>query len=166
MKTKKTNNSEEISTFIKILVIVGIFLIVVYGLTVLLVSNKDETPITQEANAEEVEETIDYDQTLIGSMFDLEYDDYYVLIYKDSARNASLLDELMTTYRDKDDSKKLFYINLDDVLNRDYYNKDESNTKPKNVSEVQVKDYTLIRFKNNKVTEYHETFNDIYKKLS
>ncbi len=165
MKTKKANNSEEISSFIKILVIVGIFLIIVYGLTVLLVSNKEEVP-KDDLNDEKVGETFDYDQTIIGSMFDLDYDDYYVIIYKASASNASLLNELVTTYRDKEDSKKLFYINLDDVLNSSYYNKDESNNKPKNVSEVQVGDYTLIRFKNNKVVDYHETFHDIYSKLS
>lgn len=158
----KAKNTEEINGFIKITIVVAIFLVIIYGFTVMFVTDKEVEQIDDEQELVDVE--IDYDQTLIGSMFDIQHSDYFVLIYKESSRNASLLKDLMDTYKNKNHATKIFYVNLDDVLNKQYYS-ETSNKKAKNASEVEVTDYTLIRFKNNKIVEYYDMMADIHNKL-
>lgn len=158
----KAKNTEEINGFIKITIVVAIFLVIIYGFTVMFVTDKEVEQIDDEQELVDVE--IDYDQTLIGSMFDIQHSDYFVLIYKESSRNASLLKDLMDTYKNKNQATKIFYVNLDDVLNKQYYS-ETSNKKAKNASEVEVTDYTLIRFKNNKIVEYYDMMADIHNKL-
>lgn len=159
-KNKKENESVEFSKFIKLLIVVVVLLVGVYALTTRMV-NKEETKDELETN--EVSE-FDYNKTLIGSMFNLGYKDYYVIIYDSTSRNASLVSDLVEEYRNKNDLK-IFYVDLDDGLNKPYYDENNSNKNAKNASEVKVKDLTLIRFKDNKITEYQESFKDVYEKL-
>lgn len=165
MRAKNTNKVEELSNLIKVSVIVVIFILFVYVLTALITAKGNSNVKNNESEIEEASTKIDYDQTIIGSMFDLDYKDYYVLIYKRTARNATLIKNVLTTYKGKENSIKIFYVDLDDALNKNYYSEDESNKNAKDATEIKVKDYALIRFKNNKISEYYETLEEINTKL-
>ena len=148
---------EDITGFIKILVIVVLFIGLIYALTTLIV-NKNEK---KKEEAKETVNEINHNEIVAGSMFNLNYNEYYVVLYKNSSNMSSLLNSLATTYRSAPNTIPLFNVNLDDGLNKKYYNPTTTNSSPLSVEDISVGDYTLIKFKNGKVVSYYESIEKI-----
>lgn len=94
---------------------------------------------------------IDYDIATIGTMFNRIEDEYYVLLYS-NLDNGKDLNSVLDTYRSSDNYIKTYYIDLDLKINS-IANSDKFVSKPNNSNEVKVKEATLFKIKDGKVTK-------------
>lgn len=164
-KTNKYVSEEE--TIIKnfIFIIVGIIIVSlgVYGVTKAL--KKDEVIDNNEESVQTG--TIDYDVVSVGTMFNRSEDEYYVIIYDATDTQAVYYSTLINKYLNNEKSLRVYFCDLGNSLNKDYYvGKDQkSNPKAKNVNELALKELTLLKFKKGKIVKYIENVDTIKKEL-
>ena len=161
MKQKRIKNKRYVSEDTKqitnlILITLGVVAIVVglYFLT--------DKIIAKKANANNAD--FDYSAATVGTMFNRPYDEYYVFLYDSTASEASTYSSLITTYISKEDSKKLYTVDLSMNLDSKYLS-ESSNKNPSNPNEVKIKDSALILIKDGKVSKYYESLEDYQKVL-
>lgn len=166
-KTKKKIETEEnkvVKKFIIVLLVVVACVVLIYFITRIFVSkdmfNKDDKKTTK---TQEVE--FNYDKTILGSAFNRPYDEYYVITYKISDEKAKEISNSITTYLAKEDHLKLYFADLDDYMNKNFYDKDNVNSKATNAKELKVGDYTLIKFKDGKIVKFIEGVDQIKAEL-
>ena len=116
----------------------------------------------KENNTSNVE--FDYSTITVGTMFNRPYDKYYVFLYDAEDDNANQYISLISSYESKDESIKIYTVDLSKNLDSKYLS-DKSNTNPTNPSEVKIKDSALILIKNGKVSKYYESITDYEKVL-
>ena len=158
-----TGDENEIKSFIIIVVVLMVLIGATYGVTELL--NKKEKTEKEETTTTEV----NYDKIAIGNMLNAPYDEYYVLIYNADDTSAVMYSNLLSTYKNKKDSKKIYFCDLSNKLNSSYYNVNEdnkSNPKASKISELDLGDLTLIKVKKGKINGYYEEYEKIKKVLS
>ena len=161
MKNKKITGVSEDTKEVKTLIIITLIIIVVsiglYFLTDTLNNKK---------NADEATEAvINYTEITIGTMFTRPYEEYYVFAYPNDDDNAYKFDNLFAKYEEKEDHKKIYYVDLSKKFN-DFVLSDKANKKPTKSTEVKIKDYALILIKDGKVSKYYEKISEIEKALS
>ena len=144
----ESNDTKEIKSLIIITLVVILIAASLYFLTIF-VNNKKGQSSTN----------VDYDTCLVGNMFNRPYDEYYVFLYSSLDSNASTYRGLITNYNEKEDSKKIYYVDLNDKFNKEYLS-DSSNPNPSSVSEVKIKDSALVLIKDGKVAKYMENLDD------
>ena len=104
-----------------------------------------------------------YDEATIGTMFNRPYDEYYAFIYDSTDDNSAVYNNIVKTYRAKDNAKKLYFIDLNDGLNKIAVS-DTTNKKPASSEEVKVNGSALYLIKNGKVTSaYTESYDKVLK---
>lgn len=157
-KNKKVNNNKriietssntEVSKVIKCIVIILIVLVLVYLLTVYITKNSTDSVVKE--NVENT--TVQYDEILVGTSFKQPDDEYLVLFYNVDNDINSTYYTLKSDYEAKDDALPIYYVNLASKLNSDCIST-ESNEAATNASELKINDTTLIKFTNNKISEY------------
>ena len=155
MKSKKlksinyeSNDTKEIKSLIIITVVVVIIAVGLFFLTNYL-NNKKTSSNTK----------IDYDTCIVGNMFNRPYNEYYVFLYSSTDKNASTYKGLITSYKDKDDALKIYYVDMNDKFNSAYLS-EASNKKPTDVNEVKIKESALILIKDGKVEKYFESLEE------
>lgn len=159
-----SEDTNEIKTFIIIVVVITILIGLIYGLTELL--KKDN-------NIEDaiVAGKINYDRVSIGTMLNRPYDEYYVIIYDSSSNEAIINSTLISQYTSKsneDNYLKIYFCDLGNKINNDFYNVNEdnvSNPNAKTIEELDLGDLTLIKVKNGKIVNYVEGYDKIEKIL-
>lgn len=159
MKSKKlksinyeSNDTKEIKSLIIITIVVIVIAVLTFFLTNYLNNKKNMSDVN-----------IDYDTCIVGNMFNRPYDEYYVFLYSSTDNSASTYKGLITSYKDTDNAKKIYYVDLNDKFNAAYLG-ESSNKKPSDVSEVKIKESALILIKDGKVVNYYETLDD-YKNV-
>lgn len=159
-KVNRTEEQKEIKKFILILGIVIILVIGVYFFTKIYVvkdtNDKDDT---------KTEITFNYNKTILGSLFNRPYDEYYVIVFDSEDLQANYYYNLVSSYQNKSNASKIYIADLNDSMNKKFYNKDESNPQAQEASELKVKDLTLIKIKNKKINRYLEDVDSIKKEL-
>ena len=121
---------------------------------------------TKEENESKTTEVeFNYDKTILGTAFNRPYDEYYVITYKASADQAKEISGYITNYLSKEDHLKLYFADLDDHLNKGFYDPENVNKKATNAKELKVGDYTLIKFKNGQIAKYIEGVENIKSEL-
>ncbi len=156
------NESNDVKKFIISLVIVALVVGLIYILTGLFVTKdlkKSDDKTTTKAE-------IDYDLTLIGNIFDLDYDDYYVMVYDFDNDDSTKIESLISNYKTSDNYTKIFKANISDSLNKNFIDKNNSNPNASNIGEIKIKDTTLIHFKNKKIVSYKENYEEIEEELT
>lgn len=167
-KNKKSinNNIEEntikISTTIKILLaVVIILLIVYYGLAVFVTkeinisgSNNNNTSSSNENGANN--ETNVSNKILASSTFNQPDSVYYVYFYNFSDEDESIASAIYNLT-----NNKVYRVDTSSGLNKKYVTEDSGNKNVSNINNLKVKDPTIIKIDNDKVTGYHEGVNDI-----
>ncbi len=155
MKSKKlksinyeSNDTKEIKSLIIITVVVVVIAVGLFFLTNYL-NNKKTSNNTK----------IDYDTCIVGNMFNRPYNEYYVFLYSSTDKNASTYKGLITSYKDKDDALKIYYVDMNDKFNAAYLS-EASNKKPTDVNEIKIKESALILIKDGKVEKYYESLED------
>ncbi|UKI29246.1 MAG: hypothetical protein L6V78_02750 [Clostridium sp.] len=96
-------------------------------------------------------------------MFNRPYDEYYAFIYDSTDDNSAVYNNIVKTYRAKDDAKKLYFIDLNDGLNKIAVS-DTTNKNPASSEEVKVNGSALYLIKNGKViSAYTESYDKVLK---
>lgn len=153
-----------IKKFAIISVIIGVLIAIVYGATELLKDEEiEEEPV--------IAGSVNYDKTSVGTILNRPYKEYYVLVYDVEEADAVLYSTLMTKYMQKETEKdyiKIYYCDLGNTLNKQYYNvgnDNKSNPKAKTTEEFDFGDVTLLKVNNGKITKYIETLEEIKEEL-
>ena len=125
-------------------------------ITINTISNKKENNNTSEV-------TFNYDEATIGTMFNRPYDEYYAFIYDSTDDNSAVYNNIVKTYRAKDNAKKIYFIDLNDGLNKIAVS-DTTNKNPVSSEEVKVNGSALYLIKNGKViSAYTESYDKVLK---
>ncbi len=160
LKKLETEENKIVKRFIIVLLVVILFIVAIYFVTKIFVakdSNKEDT------KTQEVE--FNYDMTILGSAFNRPYDEYYVITYKSSDDEALTLSNVISTYNQKENHLKIYFADLDDYMNKEFYDEENVNKKATNASELKVGKYTLIKFKNGQISKYIEGIENIKTEL-
>ena len=167
MKKKKKNNNVEISTNnmseLKKLIIFIVIIIVLFGVfyVISLFIDSEKTETTD--NTTDAVTVIQYDEILIGTLLNQNQDSYYVLITSDDNLN-DVYSVYKTSYEAKEDAIKMYTADIDSPFNKSYI-AEESNFSIDKISELKVKEDTLIKVENNELVEYFEGKEEIINEL-
>ena len=108
LKKYESEDSSEIRNLIIITVIIALIATGLYFLTEKVLNKKENN------NTSEV--TFNYDEATIGTMFNRPYDEYYAFIYDSTDDNSAVYNNIVKTYRAKDNAKNVIYCNGKDLL--------------------------------------------------
>ena len=165
IKSGATNNDNEIKSFIILILAIAVLIGAIYGITELL--KKDKVAETEKEAVK-----INYDMTSVGSLLNRPYDEYYVMIYDSNNPESIIYSTLLGNYignnSSKDDFIKVYYCDLSNKLNEQYYNvgnDNKSNPNAKSIKELDLGDLTLIKVKKGKIVNYLEDYNKIEELL-
>lgn len=161
--TNRSDEQKEVKKFIVILLAVCILIIGVYFLTKNIIEKKQ----AKAAEANKTEVTFDYNKIILGELLNRPYEEYYVMVYSIKEAHANYYSGLANKYASTkgDDALKVYTADLDDTMNKKFYNKKESNPQATSVDELKVKDLTLIKVKNGKIVKYLEDTDSIRKEF-
>ncbi len=161
-KRIETEENKVVKRFIIVLLVVILSIVAIYFVTKIFVS-KDFFKKDDNTKTEEVE--FNYDITILGSAFNRPYDQYYILAYKKSDEKALDLANMVTSYLQKEDHLKIYQADLDDYMNKQFYDPENVNSKATKPAELKVGDYTLIKFKDGQISKYIEGIDKIKNEL-
>ena len=97
------------------------------------------------------EVSIQYSEILAEMTFKQNDDDYFVMYYDFDSNEAILLDQIQSGIQN---IAKTYKVDLGKNFNKNYITEEDLKTNPKSISELKVKNPTLIRIKNGKVVNY------------
>lgn len=163
--TKINYQSEEqmeIRRFIAILVILIVSVLIVYFFTRIFVTkdliNKEEDKVTEGA--------INYNVATIGTMLNKPEEEYYVMIFNSKDVNASYYNSLSSRYSQNEKKLNIYMVDLNNELNKQFYDKDHSNLNAKDIKDFRVSDIALLKVKNGKVVKALESEEKIDSELA
>ncbi len=160
MQNEETKTMKQflITLIIVIIGVVGIYLLTKY------VVKKDNA--TNNSSTTEEKNYIDPNTAIVGTMLNKSSDAYYVIIYDKTKDNATTYYSLVSTYKAKDKALKVYTVDLSNSLNKKYIATDnKTNPKATNLEDLKFGEVTLLKVKNNKITEAYETTDAIKKAL-
>lgn len=152
-KKKKANlnfKDNEVGNLIKIILVITGVVLVLYLVT-LVYLKKDE--VKEEEN--EITATIQYEEILGSKLLSQSPKEYYVFAYKKDDLYLTSYNIYIGNYQHKENSKKVYRMNLDLGFNEQYVG-EKSNLKGGKVEELKFADTTLIKVKKKKVVEVYE----------
>lgn len=144
----KSSYQSEVGKIIKCLLIVLLILIAMYFITKLILKNSTDTSYVKNEKT-----SIQYSEILLGTVFDKKDSEYLVLFYNADDENDSTYTTLMSDYEAKDERLPIYYVNLGNKMNKSCISTD-SNESATNANELRINDSTLIKFSNNKISDY------------
>lgn len=160
MQNEETKTMKQflITLIIVIIGVVGIYLLTKYVV-------KKDNATNNSSNTEE-KNYIDPNTAIVGTMLNKSSDAYYVIIYDKTKDNATTYYSLVSTYKAKDKALKVYTVDLSNSLNKKYIATDnKTNPKTTNLEDLKFGEVTLLKVKNNKITEAYETTDAIKKAL-
>ena len=99
-------------------------------------------------------------------IFNRPYDEYYVIAYDSTIDDAMVYSTLITNYTKKENSIKIYYCDLNKIVNKDYKSKDgKSNPNASSVQELSFNEVTLLKIRNKKVVNYIDNIDQIKSTL-
>ena len=150
----------------KLLIIIGAVCAVMlafYFITEVVVKNKKNSNNNNQ-NDIKVEPVIQYEQILMGSLFNQNESDYYVLVYDKDDAMLDLYNQYISSYNKLDSHLKVYKVNLSEDFNKSYIG-EESHLSGDNIKDIKVTGTTLIRIKDKEISSSYENGEDITKKL-
>ena len=160
MQNEETKTMKQflITLIIVIIGVVGIYLLTKYVV-------KKDNATNNSSNTEE-KNYIDPNTAIVGTMLNKSSDAHYVIIYDKTKDNATTYYSLVSTYKAKDKALKVYTVDLSNSLNKKYIATDnKTNPKATNLEDLKFGEVTLLKVKNNKITEAYETTDAIKKAL-
>lgn len=159
MQNEETKTMKQflITLIIVIVGVVGIYLLTKYVV-------KKDSSTTDNSTTTEEKSYIDPNTAIVGTMLNKSSDEYYVIIYDKTGDNATTYYSIVSTYKAKDKALKVYTVDLSNSLNKKYIATDnKTNPKAANLEDLKFGEVTLLKVKNNKISEAYET-NDAIKK--
>lgn len=165
--TYKTEEQQEIMKFIILIVIIAVCVGGIYLFTKVFVTkdiNKNEN-----ATEEVVTGAINYNVTIIGSLLDRPYNEYYVMAYNSKDVVSMKYQAIYSAYMSKEekDLTKLYYVDLSNIMNEQYVASKDQETNPnaEKIEELKLGEFTLMKIKKGKIVKYIEDIEEIKKEL-
>ena len=153
----KTN--DEMLNLIKIILAIVAISLIFYGITTIVTkNNKKDNGLTEEVN-------IQYDEILVGTLFEQPNSEYYVLVVKDDDYYYSAYTSLLSVYTTKEKSIRVYTADLTNAFNKTYQ-AEESNIKTTDLQQLKFSDSTLIKIKDKKIVAGYEGSTDIITHLN
>ena len=170
-ETKKNEKIEEAEEYtlkqmlIIILILLGVFAIF-YFITSVVVKNK---------KVEEPKSIVVFDVSKItlNSILNKDEEEYYVLAIMESKYDiggyskinyTEVYNNYIKQYKNKENSSKFYYVDLDDALNKSYIG--EEYNIGEDLTDLKVNDEVLFKIRNGKIVEYYVGNKSIIEKLS
>lgn len=146
----------------------GIFLLIIillFGVFYVLSSIIDHDKKTGSTNSEEKVAVIQYDEIILGTLFSQPSENYYVLALKKD--QSSLYNTYITTYKAKEEAWKIYTSDLESPFNKRYLvtDKEKSNFSLDSISDLRIKEDTLMKVEHGQITEVFEGTNEIIDQL-
>ncbi|MCM1053288.1 MAG: hypothetical protein NC483_04885 [Ruminococcus sp.] len=163
LDTYHSEDEMEIKHFIIILAIIIIFILGIYLFTRIFVT-KDL--ITKETEKEPITGAINYNTTLIGNALNKPEEEYFVIIYNREDLNAPYYSSLASNYSSNKDALRVYSADLKNEFNKKYYDKDNLNLNPSDISDLKVGDLTLLKISKKKITNAYSNEEEIAKVLA
>lgn len=138
----KTTTSTELDYMRVVKISVGV--LIVFAL-VLIVSKIAMGEIKFNKKTEEKETVINYQEIIAGETFNRKEDEYYVLFYNFSDKDASYYQSLMQSYQYKTNHLSVYTVDLEKKMNSVYA--EES---------LEVSNPTLLKISNSEVSDRYE----------
>ena len=157
----ESDSTTEAKRFIFILLGIIVLVLIIYGISKIFV--KDDNSSTRVTTTGE----INYDIITVGTMFNKVDSEYYVMIYDEENPSAVLYSTIINEYLAKTDSLNVYFCNLGNKLNSNYYvgSDGKSNPKATTIDNLALGDLTLVRIKNGKIVKYIEELDSIKKEF-
>ncbi len=155
----KTEETEEMKKFFLILLLVIIIIILAFVLSSFFLK---EEASDYEYQTGEVSTT----SAIVGTILNNPESEYYVLAYDTDGVDANSYVTYGNYYTSNQKNPiKIYYLKLNSAFNKNYYVTEGSNPNAKKISDLKMKDGTLLHIKKGKITEYIEGIDKIASKL-
>lgn len=157
----QTEEQKEIIHFLIVLVVILIIVMCVYIFSKKFVLDDSLFEVSYETGA------LKDERAIVGTIFNRPEKEYYVIAYDETKGNAVYYSALTTKYKENENSLKVYHVDLSNALNSKYYvgSDGKSNKNASKVSDLQLKDLTLMKIKNGKIEKYLETISEIEKEF-
>lgn len=161
-KVEELDTSIKKSTIIKLVLFIAILLFVLYYIVAVFITK--ELKITGFDNDTETTETTDTtsttDKILAKNIFNQKESTYYVYFY-----DFSDADENIDSAISGKSDWKVYRVDTSSGLNQNYVTEENGNRNVTSISDLKVKNPTIIQVTNDKVTAYHEGSSEILSLL-
>lgn len=163
-KTQKyvTEEQMEIKKFIFVLLGLLILLLGVYFFTKAFVT-KDLHKNTNDVNY--TEGKVSYDVVIAGTMLNRPISEYYVYAFSNEDTNSVYYNTLVSNYSKKDKALQVYFLDIDNALNKDYVDKNNASKNFTTIKELKLGKLTLMKVKDGKVTKYITNEEEIKKEF-
>ena len=163
MKKRMKYYTDEQKEVFKFIIIIVVLILVIGG--IYLITDK----YIEKGSRSTTTGVVNYDKATIGTMLNRPYEEYYVIIYDSKSAEATYYSSLISKYKENKDALKIYFVDLNNKLNKQYYNVNNdniSNQKAKSINELDLGDITLIKISNKEINTYIDDINSIEKILS
>lgn len=149
------------------------FFIVLLGLVIIIVGVYFFTRafVTKDLHKESdgvsyTEGKINYDVVVVGTMLNRPAKEYYVIAFSDEDTNATYYNTLVSKYMKNEKTLAVYYLDLDNDLNKEYIATDENISKSfTTIKDLKLGNLTLMKVKDGKVTKFITKENEIKKEF-
>lgn len=158
-----TSEQKELKNLIIVILVVVLCVGGIYFLTRVFVTKDLFSDDTED---EVVAGSINYDVTIMGQIFNRPYDEYYVAIYNyEEMSYATDMSMLVYNYTNKDEHLHIYSVDLSNVMNIDFYDPENVDTKVKTLDNLKVGDMTLLKIKKGKISKFIVDYAKMEKEL-
>lgn len=141
-----------------IIAVIVIALIPLYFITKLVIGDKTNSDVKETKNVEIEKELI-----LVSQLLNRPNDEYYVLAYKRDNEAISNFNSYLYDYEKKEDSLKVYHIDLDDALNKTYLGSETNITDELN--DLTISDTVLFKITDGQIESYYIGNNEVLNYL-
>lgn len=149
---ENTNNNEMLH-FVRMIVIVVIIFFAFYLITVFTTGNKKGSYTKRETSPS----IIQYDEIILGDLYNQNENEYYVLVEEKEDPYLSLFRNLLKQYAASENGIAYYTVDLSSAFNQKFY-VEGSSFEPNN---LKFSGTTLLKIKDKTITEYYQTSEDI-----
>lgn len=160
-ETKKQKN-DEVTKLVEMILVVLVIFAGFYIITSFITKKQSNTSNTE--NVSEDDKIIQYDEILIGNIFNQPNSEYYVLITNDDSNYKDSLDYYSQTYKQKENAIKFYTADTNELLNKSFIS-ENSNLNVENIKDFKVSKTTLILIKDKKIQKSIEGDVEVIKEL-
>lgn len=164
-KRMQTENEFDQNVKLKNIIIVILVVLIFLGIFYLITVKMTDKSDNNDAN-EEIETEIQSEEILVGSSFNRAGKEYLVVYYDKTNSDLSSITSKVSDYRNKSDRLPLYEADMSNIFNKEYVTDEEVNKEPKDVTELMINGLTLIKFSNDKVSEYIQGTDNILNYLA
>ena len=152
------NSGSEVSKLVIIIIFVSFAFGLFYGVGALINDAKSENKEEENTNV-----TIQYNEILLGNLFDQKENAYYVLVYERDDTYKSLYFNYLNTISNTEKDFGIYSSDLNIAFNKKFVG--DTDVFVDNIKNLKVSSTALLKIENKKVVEIFEKRSDIVSKL-